>query len=240
MNPTTRGWLVIAAALAGVLTTASMGQWQLSRAAEKEALQAARDVQASKAVLDMEAVRGAMSLEDLLHRSVSLRGTWVAERTVYLDNRQMNARVGFFVVTPLMLDGGGAILVQRGWVPRNFELRAAVPKIETPAGMVVVQGRMAPPPSKLYEPGAPGAGAIRQNLDLAGFAAETGLPLLTATVLQTGAASGGLLREWPAVNLGVEKHYGYAFQWFGLSALIAGLTLWFQFIRRFFTRPSGA
>ncbi len=240
MNQTTRRWVVVAAAVAGVLTTASLGQWQLSRAAAKEALQAARDGQASRAVLDVAAVRSASSLEALLHRPVSLRGTWVPERTVYLDNRQMNARVGFFVITPLMLDGGGAILVQRGWVPRNFEQRAAVPHIDTPAGTVDVQGRMAPPPSKLYEPGPAGTGAIRQNLDLAGFAAETGLPLLSTTVLQTGAASGGLLREWPAVNLGVEKHYGYAFQWFGLSALIAGLTLWFQFFRRFFTRPSGA
>jgi cytochrome oxidase assembly protein ShyY1 len=41
----------------------------------------------------------------------------------------------------------------------------------------------------------------------------------------------GLLRAWPAVAVDVGKHHGYAFQWFSLSALIVGLTLWFQFLR---------
>jgi surfeit locus 1 family protein len=149
----------------------------------------------------------------------------------------MNARVGFFVVTPLQLDGGGTVLVQRGWVPRHFDNRIALPEVITPPGVVQVEGRIAPPPSKLYEPGSPAPGPIRQNVDLVQFSAESGLALLPVTLQQTGTASEGLLREWPAVNLGVDKHYGYAFQWFGLSALIAGLYLWFQIIRRFISRP---
>jgi surfeit locus 1 family protein len=64
--------------------------------------------------------------------------------------------------------------------------------------------------------------------------AETGLPLLAVWVQQTDAASEGLLRDWPPANLGVHKNYGYAFQWFGLGALIAVLYVWFQIVRRFF------
>ncbi len=45
------------------------------------------------------------------------------------------------------------------------------------------------------------------------------------------AASEGLLREWPQAATGVEKHYGYAFQWFGLALLIALLYVWFQIVR---------
>ena len=41
----------------------------------------------------------------------------------------------------------------------------------------------------------------------------------------------GLLRTWPAVAVDVGKHHGYAFQWFSLSALLVGLTLWFQVVR---------
>jgi surfeit locus 1 family protein len=40
-----------------------------------------------------------------------------------------------------------------------------------------------------------------------------------------------LLREWPQAATGVEKHYGYAFQWFGLALLIALLYVWFQIVR---------
>jgi surfeit locus 1 family protein len=50
--------------------------------------------------------------------------------------------------------------------------------------------------------------------------------------LQAGidAPSDGLLRNWPLIASGVDKHHGYAFQWFGLCALILILYVWFQII----------
>ena len=232
MNSRFRLLLIAIAAVVGVVVTASLGQWQLSRAAQKEALQSAMDRQSGGALVDASTLVQAVNMTQLVYQSASLQGVWLATRTIYLDNRQMNARVGFFAVTPLQLEGGAVILVQRGWVPRNFEKRADVPKIDTPSGLVRVEGRIVPPPSKLYEPGAASTGVIRQNIDVAQLATETGLHLLPVTLQQTGPASEGLLREWPAINLGVDKHYGSAFQWFGLSALIAALFLWFQLVRR--------
>jgi surfeit locus 1 family protein len=153
---------------------------------------------------------------------------------VYLDNRPMSGKTGFVVVTPLVLDGSSqAILVQRGWVPRNFADRTRLPDVSTPSGTVTVEGRIAPPPSRLYEFTGIESGRIRQNLDVPAFRAETGLPLLEVSLLQTGAASEGLLREWAAPNLGVDKHYGYAFQWFGLCALVIILYGWFQLVLPF-------
>jgi surfeit locus 1 family protein len=236
VNARQKWQLITVAALLGVVITASLGRWQLSRASQKEQLQAAMAAQSEKFVVDAAALRSSTQTTSLLHQRASLKGTWVSERTVFLDNRQMNARVGFFVLTPLRLEGGGVILVQRGWVPRNFTDRTVLPSVETPLGVVQIEGRMAPPPSKLYEPGASSGGPIRQNIDLVQFAAESGLELLPVTLRQTGAASEGMDRQWPAANLGVDKHYGYAFQWFGLSALIAGLYLWFQVLRRFIFR----
>jgi surfeit locus 1 family protein len=94
-----------------------------------------------------------------------------------------------------------------------------------------VAGNLAPWPSRLYDFGAEEKGPIRQNLDWQEFKQETGLDLPKFTLLQSGAASEGLLREWPVVASGVEKHHGYAFQWFGLSALIALLYVWFQIVQ---------
>jgi surfeit locus 1 family protein len=167
----------------------------------------------------------------LLHRQVVLRGTLLAQHTVFLDNRQMRGKPGFYVVTPLRLEGtGSVILVERGWVQRNFVQRDKLPDIATPQGAVELGGRLAPPPAKLYEFAGTERGPIRQNIDLAQFRAETGLALLPLSVQQTGEPSEGLLREWPEPASGVEKHYGYAFQWWALSALIAILYAWFQFI----------
>jgi surfeit locus 1 family protein len=132
------------------------------------------------------------------------------------------------------------ILVQRGWVPRNFEERDKVPAIETPAGRVSIPGRMAMPPGKLFELGTPSVGAIRQNLALSQFQAQTPLTVLPVLLTQTGAPSEGLLRDWPAVNLGLEKHYGYALQWFGMAAVIALFYLWYQILKPYYLRTKDA
>ncbi len=232
MNAKSRLLLITLATLMGMGVTVSLGRWQLDRAAQKEALQASMDGQSSKSVVDTALLVSAPEPLTLIHQHARLRGQWLADQTVYLDNRQMNAKVGFFVLTPLRLaDSGQVVIVQRGWVPRNFEERDKVPTIETPGGIVSVEGRMAPPPSKLFELGKPEASAIRQNLDLAQYRAQTRLPLLSVMLMQTGPASEGLLREWPAVNLGVEKHYGYALQWFGIAAALALLYLWYQILK---------
>ena len=52
------------------------------------------------------------------------------------------------------------------------------------------------------------------------------------------SSTDGLQRQWPAANTGVDKHHGYAVQWFSLSALTIGLYAWFQFIRPR-RRPAG-
>jgi len=239
MDERTRFWLITLLALLAVAVTASLGRWQLSRAATKEALQASMEARLAEPVLDGATLRGEVAADALLHRRMVARGQWLADRTVFLDNRQMNGRVGFFVVTPLRLEGSDvAVLVQRGWVPRNFEDRSRVPGVETPSGPVTVVGRIVPPPGKLYELGAAEVGPIRQNLDLAQFRSETGLPLAAVSIQQTDAAADGLARDWPPGNTGVDKHYGYAFQWFGLCALIAVLYVWFQIVRRFFQRKT--
>jgi len=227
-----RFWAATAAAVLGVAATFALGLWQLDRAHQKEALAAAIAARRSLPPLPPEALLAA-DAPALVHRPVRVRGTWVADRTVFLDNRQMLGRVGFYVVTPLRLAGSDrVVLVQRGWAPRNFEAREQLPPVQTPAGEVQLEGRIAPPPSRLYQPGAAGTGPIRQNLDLPAFAAETGLALLPVSVQQTGAASQGLRRDWPETGgRGAETNYGYAFQWWALCGLIAALYVWFQFIQ---------
>lgn len=231
---TARRWLVLLAALLAAALTARLGAWQLDRAQQKLDLQAAMDAETARAPLvNAELGSGAV------HRRVALRGTWVAERTVWLDNRPMDGRAGFYVVTPLRLAGrNDAILVQRGWAPRSQADLRQLPPLVTPAGEVEIAGRLAVSPSRLYELGAGQAGTIRQNLDSAAFAVESGLALLPLTVVQTAPAGAedGLLRHWPAPDLGLHKHYGYAFQWFALCALIVGLYVWFQLLRPRFRR----
>lgn len=226
--------MITIAAVLAVAITASLGRWQLSRAAEKLALQASIDKQFEAAALDTQGLANHPDPTQLIHRRVKLRGQWLTDRTVFLDNRQMGGRVGLFALTPFQLEGSpSVVLVQRGWVARNFLDRTAVAPVQTPLGSVEFEGRIVPPPSKLYELGPSQAGPIRQNLDLPGFSVEVGVPLMAMSVQQIGPASEGLLRDWPVPGTGVDKHYGYAFQWFGLCGLISILYVWFQLVRRF-------
>jgi surfeit locus 1 family protein len=211
--------------------TLALGAWQMGRAGQKLALHAAMQERLAMPPVDQKTLLATSSATELMHRPVVLRGTWLPQHTVFLDNRQMGGKPGFYVVTPLKLEGStAAVLVERGWVQRNFIQRDKLPPIATPPGAVELHGRMAPPPGKLYEFAAAGLGPIRQNIDLAQFRAETGLALLDLAVQQTGEPSEGLLREWPEAASGAPKHYGYAFQWWALSTLIAILYVWFQFI----------
>jgi surfeit locus 1 family protein len=258
--------LVLVAALLAMLGTASLGFWQLRRAAHKEALaQAMRDRAAMPALVDLPDIASLRDKpQETWHRRVTLRGRWMAQHTVYLDNRQMKdsglMRVGFEVLTPLMFNDGTAIVVQRGWVPRDFVDRGALPLVVTPDGLVTVEGRYAPPPPRLYEfkqIDAP-LTRVRQNLDVAAFAQEIGVVLRPGSLVQTEddaapaasihaamapkvAASepvrgaerpvAVLRRAWTLPDTGVAKHHGYAFQWFALSVLVALLYAWFQIIR---------
>lgn len=230
-----RRWLVFGAALLAAALTARLGLWQLDRAAQKVALQRAIEARAAEPPLPAAALaRDAEAAAAQHHRRVRLAGRWRNEFSVYLDNRQMDARPGFVLVTPLKLGDGSAVLVQRGWVPRDPYDRTRVPPPPGDGdGEVEVHGRIAAPPSRLYDFGGVDEGRIRQNVDLDGLARETGLNLRPLSVLQLddGGVADGLHRRWPQVAVDVHKHYGYAFQWFALSALITGLYVWYRIVQ---------
>jgi surfeit locus 1 family protein len=231
--------LITLATVLAVGTTTSLGVWQLSRAAQKQARQAAMDAQSVKPPLTATSLNTTRDPMASLHQRARLRGSWAPLNTlVYLENRPMAGRVGFVVVMPFILEEGqGALVVQRGWVPRGMDDRTRVPPVDTPSGIVEIEGRMALPPSDLYALGDATSGAIRQNLNLSQFSTQTGLKLFPLTLQQAGESTEGLLREWPVVNLGIEKNYGYAAQWFGMALLFSLLYVWFQIVRRFIGRP---
>lgn len=216
-----------------------LGQWQLGRAAQKIALRNGIAESQAKPQLDNESFLALLNTGDPLYRRVNLTGRWLADATVFLDNRTMNERVGFVVLTPLRLEPTGqVVLVQRGWVARNFVDRQALPDIVSPPSVVQIEGRVAPPPSRHFDLGGADDGRIRQNLDLKTYGDALGLGLAPVSVQQTGDERDGLFRNWQLPDTGVDTHHGYAFQWFTLSGLVALYYLWFQIVKRFRRSPA--
>ena len=70
---------------------------------------------------------------------------------------------------------------------------------------------------------------IRQNLEIAEFAKETGLGLHPFVLEQHSDSGDGLLRDWPRADAGAEKNDAYSFQWYSLAALAVVLALVLSF-----------
>jgi surfeit locus 1 family protein len=224
--------------LATVLVVAlgiSLGQWQTRRADQKIALQARLLERASAAPL----VVGAQPLNgaEVEYQRVSVAGEFVPEWPLFLDNRPQDGKVGFYLLMPFKVAGSNMhVLVARGWLPRYTGEHDRLPDFSTPSGTVIVTGIAKTGMGKvmqLGQPADPKPRAILQNLSTDQFAAASKLAVQPFFIEQTAPAAPDdkLARNWPAPSLGVEKHQGYAFQWYAL-ALMALLFFVFTGFRR--------
>lgn len=226
-----------AVALVFAAFTCTLGFWQLSRAHRKLAFEAEVAERGPMPPLTLEQLaHDAADGDRQAQRRIVLSGEWDAAHTVYLMNRSMDERSGFYVTTPLRLPDGTAVVVQRGWIARDDANPMKAPAVTTPSGPVTVRGHVAPWPSHWIDLGHMSSGAVRQNLELAPLTAESGLAIRPVTVAEDANADNaadGLRRDWPAPSAGVSiaTNYGYAFQWFAMAATALVLYAYFQFIR---------
>jgi len=216
-------WWWFAFALAAASAFVALGNWQLRRAEGRRALAAAHQA-ALKAPAVTLPGRPIDALAYALRR-VAVRGSFVPEQTVYLDNRLRHGRVGYEVVTPLRLEGSALhVVVMRGWVAAGRS-RNDLPRVPTPGGVLRVEGVALAEIPQRYEPkGAQPEGRIWQNLSVDRMRAATGLALQPVLIEQRSETGDGLARDWPQRGSGAEKNENYALQWYSLAAL--ALILW--------------
>jgi surfeit locus 1 family protein len=218
----------IAAAVA-VAVFVSAGSWQRSRMHEKEALRTQLDAADAATPVALGSLPLQTDWAPQRYRPVVATGEYDGRHQILVDNKVHAGRAGYHVVTPLVLADGRVVLVNRGWVAQGAS-RKALPPVPPPPGPVTVQGRLALPASGYFEL-APerSPGPLWQNLDPARFAAASGLSVLPVVVEATAPPTpdDGLVRDWPAPDFGVEKHWIYMLQWYALAALAAGLWLFF-------------
>lgn len=213
-------WIPFLAAVIAAAIGIALGDWQTRRAQEKEAIEARLSAREKQPALALRS--NAPSLEDLEYRRVVLRGRFVPEWNVFLDNRPYAGTAGFEVLAPFRLEGGDAyVLVKRGWVPRDAADRTRVPAISTPDGMQEIVGTVRRHVGKTMQLGTPEPlrpGAIVQNADVDEFARAGRWSMLPFVVEQSSDGGDRLVRDWPRPSSGADKHRGYAFQWYGLAA----------------------
>jgi surfeit locus 1 family protein len=248
MNPTSdigpkkQSGLIALAALLGVLLTLWLGEWQLSRGYDKDQMKAQFNKQMNLPALSQSEILSHREAWQFFNRRAELGGEWLTDLTIYLANRSHEGKSGFWVMTPLKLEDSTVVLVERGWVPWNPVDPSQIPdQVETPKGLIQIQGLISKSPSKMLElwGGSKEEGSetktylksgIWQNFDLSTFENQTGLKV-SAFIHQIAKPSEGLIRDLPVQGISSDKNYGYAVQWFLLSALIGFLYFWFQWIK---------
>ena len=212
-------WIPFVAAVIVAMIGFSLGQWQTRRASEKLAIEARQQARESDAVTDLGSIM--LKPEEVEFRRMKVRGEFVPEWTVYLDNRPYKGMAGFHVMTPMkMANSDMHVLVARGWVKRDVADRAKLPPISTPAGTVEIEGVARLAPGHVLQLGKAETlqrGAIVQNVDASEFAKAAGIKMQPFVLEQAGDMQDGLVRDWPRPSTGVEKHKGYAFQWYALA-----------------------
>jgi surfeit locus 1 family protein len=192
--------------------------WQVQRLHWKQELIADREarVAAEPIALPAEGVDPA----SVDYRRVRLEGAFRHDKELFLGARSLNGNVGYQVLTPFELAGGGAILIDRGWVP--VERKAPESRAEgQPAGPQTVDGIVRLAPGKAWmQPDNEPAHNMWFFVDLPAMKAASGVDLRTDLYVDAGPAQnpgkypvGGQTRiELP------NDHLQYAITW-GLLAL---------------------
>jgi len=211
------------AAAALIALTASLSRWQAHRAEEKEGRQHLYEERMAQPPLELA---GSIDAGAALFRRVRGAGTWIAQKQVFVDNQVQGGRAGFDVVTPLRLEGSGAVvLVDRGWVARN-DAYPEPPRVDVPAGRVEVVGIAALPPARFLElaPSEAIIGSVFQNLTLDRYRKWSGIDVLPVEVFADPPGP-GLVAVHERPDAGADQNRQYEATWFLLAATTAALWL---------------
>lgn len=216
----------ILAAVAVVLFSA-LGAWQLGRADEKHAM--ARSFTEGGPAIEWQQ----LPADAPRFQRVTLRGHYDPEHQFLLDNMSHQSVAGVQVLTPLVLDNGDAVLVNRGWLPFGAT-RQDLPPVEVSDEKRTVVGRIdnLPRPGIWLEgPEATGWPRLVQYPGMAELSAALGRDLAPRQVLLDSGVPDGYVREWTVPGTTPDRHLGYAVQWFALAALAGAIWLVLSFRR---------
>lgn len=218
-------WLPTLAVAALLPLFIAAGLWQLDRADQKQRLQAEYDARANAPPITLAATP--QRAEDLRFFKIVARGVYEPEYQILIDNRVHQGQAGYYVITPMRIaDSATRVLVNRGWVPLGRD-RATLPDAPVPAGVQEAVGTATVPlahPFTLGQVEDPRGvwPKVWQHLDLERFRQRVPFAVQPVVILLEPAASGGFVRQWARLDVGIATHQGYAFQWFSLAvALLA-------------------
>lgn len=211
--------------IAAVVVFARLAFWQLGCAAEKNAMQA-QYAAGQQQVIELTSANAATLTQ---YQRVRARGHFDSSHQILLDSMpSAMGQPGYRVVTPFELAQGGWVLVDRGW-HRPGATRSDIPDVKVAEDSRTVAGQLSvlPRPGVRLAAGDGGGTAWPRVLNYPEQATiERALErkVLPGLVLLDADQPDGFERVWQArIDMGSDRHFSYAVQWFGFA--IAAIAL---------------
>lgn len=222
-----RRWLgLLVSAVVVAAACVALGRWQLDRLGERHQRNDLLSRNLDRAPVDPDTLLavGRGPREGDVWSRVRVTGRYDLDGQLLVRLRPMDGTVGYDVLTPMVTDEGPALLVNRGWLPRDPDAPGsdlpAVP--DPPAGSVTVVARVRPS-EPASTTGTPPAGQV-SRIDVSEIAKTLPYPVYGGygelTSEQPAPAEAPQPRPAPEPSEGA--HLAYAFQWFLFAVLALG------------------
>ncbi len=195
----------------------SLGQWQLNRAEEKRQLELAI-VEAQVNPAQMVFFKKQVMVKE--HYPVLLEGQFDNNKQFIYDNQIVRSTAGYYVLTPFIIEkSNDVILVNRGFVPWRGQ-RDKLVNIDVKSSNQIIKVKLTKHVQRklLKEQKIKGDFPfLIQSLNLEKLNALTGYKIVPMLALLDEEADDGFFRQWQPFYGSVDKHMGYAVQWFAMA-----------------------
>ena len=223
-----RKWvLTTLLAFVGTAVCIRLGIWQLDRLEQRRAFNHQVESMRAAEVLDLNTKIPA-NINSMEWRAVTITGKYDFENQVALRNQYNEGLYGFHIITPLLFDGG-AVLVDRGWIPAESDSSPADWRAYDEDEQVTVTGQL-----RLGH-GKPAFGGVSDalpidgtklnvwnNLDVEKISAQMPYPILEVYLQPNADVSDTVppIPFQPIIELTEGSHFGYALQWFTFATIL--------------------
>jgi surfeit locus 1 family protein len=238
-----RWWWSTLIVLVGIGLAIRLGIWQLDRNAQRQAFISHVQTVRAMPVLDLNQRLLPTDLDSMEYRQVTATGEYDFEHQVALRNqvrpRMSGTDPGIALITPLILSDGQVVLVERGWIPINYDTPALWRQFDEPGtinleGIIRLSMEKGEFGSALLDPTlSPGETHLDfwNNVNLIRLQDQFPYPVLSVYIQQApGTNLEALpyrLMEQPDLDPGA--HIGFALQWFFYAGLLLiGYPVWLK------------
>ena len=208
--------------LATMAFLVSLGFWQLDRADQK------RTIEASIQKANTGVVELIINQNELLNKEyyeVRLQGSYIGDKQFIYDNQIVDQASGYYVLTPFVLTGqSNAIMINRGFIPWNGR-RDQLDDIAVDSAFREVKIQVSRPIKRIELKTSDISNqfpVLIQAIDFDVIEEISSTSFVDVIGLLDPSSDDGFVRKWEPYTGSIEKHIGYAIQWF-LMALVLGI-----------------